>query len=122
MSNHQEKKAFSARLTQALIQARHPLSPTHIANEFNLRYLGQAISIQSANNWILGKAIPNQDKLAVLSIWLNVSNQWLRFGDADPQSSLAIEANSEDIDFFLKYRSLTNLQKKLIHDLLQELR
>lgn len=120
MSNHQEKIAFAQRLNQALTQAKHPISPTYLANEFNNRYSGQSISVQSANNWLLGKAIPNQDKLAVLSIWLNVTNQWLRFGDTDANAVLGIESDTQDMDFFLKYRSLTIAQKQLIQSIVNE--
>lgn len=120
MSKHQEKTAFAQRLNQALTQAKHPISPTYLANEFNNRYSGQAISVQSANNWLLGKAIPNQDKLTVLSIWLNVTNQWLRFGDTDTNTTLGIESDSQDMDFFLKYRSLTITQKQLIQSIIDE--
>ncbi|MEF9958284.1 MAG: hypothetical protein RR767_13960, partial [Acinetobacter sp.] len=81
MSSQTEKTKFSKRLKQALLDSNHPISPTYLSNEFNNRYDGQAVSVQSANNWLLGKSIPNQDKLSILAIWLNVSNQWLRFGD-----------------------------------------
>ncbi len=120
MSNHQEKIAFAQRLNEALSKAQHPISPTYLANAFNHRYMGQAISVQSANNWLLGKSIPNQDKLAILAIWLNVSNQWLRFGDVDSSTVLTIDNDSKDMDFFLKYRRLNITQKKLINAIINE--
>ncbi|MBD8008110.1 MULTISPECIES: hypothetical protein [Acinetobacter] len=122
MSNQQEKKLFAERLNKALLEAKHPISPTYLANEFNNRYNGQPISVQSANNWLLGKAIPNQDKLAILALWLNVSNQWLRFGDIDqintPNSN---SLESMDLDFLLKFRRLSNSQKKLVTSLIDEI-
>ena len=88
---------------------------------FNHRYDGQSISVQSANNWLLGKAIPNQDKLAILALWLNVSNQWLRFGDTDQTNILNINSSdSIDLDFFFKFRRLNNSQKKIIISLIDE--
>lgn len=122
MSNQQEKKLFAERLiTKALIEAKHPISPTYLSNEFNHRYDGQSISVQSANNWLLGKAIPNQDKLAILALWLNVSNQWLRFGDTDQTNILNINSSdSTDLDFFFKFRRLNNSQKKIIISLIDE--
>ena len=105
-----------------MLEAKHPISPTYLANEFNNRYNGQPISVQSANNWLLGKAIPNQDKLAILALWLNVSNQWLRFGDIDqintPNSN---SLESMDLDFLLKFRRLSNSQKKLVTSLIDEI-
>lgn len=122
MSNQQEKKLFAERLNKALLEAKHPISPTYLANEFNNRYNGQPISVQSANNWLLGKAIPNQDKLAILALWLNVSNQWLRFVDIDqintPNSN---SLESMDLDFLLKFRRLSNSQKKLVTSLIDEI-
>ena len=121
MSNQKEKKLFAERLTKALMEAKHPISPTYLSNEFNNRYNGQSISVQSANNWLLGKAIPNQDKLAILALWLNVSNQWLRFGDTDQTNILNINSSdSIDLDFFFKFRRLNNSQKKIIISLIDE--
>lgn len=121
MSSQQEKKLFSKRLKEALQNAKHPISPTYLSKEFNHRYDGQPISVQSANNWLLGKAIPNQDKLAILAIWLNVSNQYLRFGEETAQldSSLS-DQDSIDLDFFLKFQALKSQQKVLIKNLIDE--
>lgn len=121
MSNIEEKLSFSERLKSALTKAQHPISPTYVSNEFNLRYDGQPVSVQSANNWLLGKAIPNQDKLSLLAIWLNVSSQWLRFGDAERESKNNIDLiDSTDIDLFLKFRCLSTNQKLIIHSLIDE--
>lgn len=121
MSNLEEKNLFSQRLKNALAQANHPISPTYLSNEFNLRYEGQPVSVQSANNWLLGKAIPNQDKLSLLAIWLNVSSQWLRFGDADRQSKNNIDLiETTEMDLFLKFRKLNTNQKLIIRNLVDE--
>lgn len=121
MSSQTEKNKFSKRLKQALLDSNHPISPTYLSNEFNNRYDGQAVSVQSANNWLLGKSIPNQDKLSILAIWLNVSNQWLRFGDT--ASNEFLEYNSKenpDFDYFLKFRSLDTNKKNIIKSLIDE--
>jgi hypothetical protein len=123
MSSQQEKLLFSERLKKALTNAGYPISPTFLSTEFNHRYDGQAISVQSANNWLLAKAIPNQDKLAILAIWLNVSNQWLRFGDQDTnQNNQAIldKSSDADLDFFLKFKKLPHSQKQILKQLVDE--
>lgn len=121
MSNLEEKLQFSLRLKKALINANHPVSPTYLSNEFNMRYSGQPVSVQSANNWILGKAIPNQDKLSLLAIWLNVSSQWLRFGDIDSHFKIGSDnIDALDLDFFTKFKRLNNKQKKIIQSLIDE--
>lgn len=121
MSSQTEKNLFSKRLKKALLDNNHPISPTYLSNEFNNRYDGQAISVQSANNWLLGKSIPNQDKLSILAIWLNVSNQWLRFGDTGSNQFLEDDSkNNPDFDYFLKFRSLDTNKKNIIKSLIDE--
>lgn len=121
MSNIDEKLAFSERLKHGLQQANHPISPTYLSNEFNLRYDGQPISVQSANNWLLGKAIPNQDKLSLLAIWLNVSSQWLRFGDTESTTTENFNHISNlDVDILLKFNRLSKTQKNIISNIIDE--
>lgn len=122
MSSQTEKLSFSTRLKSALAQANHPISPTYLSNEFNSRYDGQPVSVQSANNWLLGKAIPNQDKLAVLSIWLNISSQWLRFGEeTSPIINPASNSLSEqEVQFLIKLNRLSFKQKELLNLLMDE--
>lgn len=119
MSNSTEKLLFSDRLKKALSKASYPVSPTVLAKEFNARYTGAPISVQSANNWLQGKAIPNQDKLLILSIWLNVTNQWLRFGDEDIIiNDLSHSSKTNDlVNHFLK---LNEKQKEIILSLMRE--
>ncbi len=85
MSSRQEKLLFSERLKEALTQANHPISPT-FSKQFNARYSGEPISVQSANNSPLESKSLTQDKLAILSLWLMFLIQWLRFGDEDTQT------------------------------------
>jgi hypothetical protein len=122
MSNQQEKKLFAERLTQALSEAKHPISPTYLSKEFNCRYDGQPISVQSANNWLLGKAIPGQDKLSLLALWLNVSKQWLRFGDQKltDETSTLTESQSVELNYFLKFKALKSAHKEIIQNLIDE--
>jgi HTH-type transcriptional regulator, cell division transcriptional repressor len=120
-SNREEKQLFAQRLKNALKDRNHPISPTYLSNEFNNRYDGQPISVQSANNWLLGKAIPNQDKLSILSLWLNVSAQWLRFGEETASiesSTIRSNADQLDLDYFMKYKRLPLSQKKLLQNLI----
>lgn len=79
-----EKHGFSKRLRDALREAGlNADSPTRVAREFNLRYHGEAVSPQAVRKWLAGKALPSQDKIRALALWLGVSAQWLRFGEAD---------------------------------------
>lgn len=80
----EEKQAFSKRLKEAMRKVRVDISsPTWIAREFNLRYHGDPVSTQAVRKWLAGKALPPQDKIRALGLWLDVSAHWLRFGEAD---------------------------------------
>lgn len=121
MNRDQQKLAFSERLRDALQNNNYPISPTFVATQFNQRYSGTPITVQSANNWLHGKALPNQDKLLLLSTWLNVSSQWLRFGE-DETTNVA-HANtfqSEEMKLFQQFLSLNREQQKIIQNLIIE--
>lgn len=125
MSNILEKQKFSQRLKLALSDKNHPISPTYLSNEFNNRYSGQSISVQSANNWLTGKAIPNQDKLTILSIWLDKSAQWLRFGeelyaDNTINSNHSTTLPTDLLIFMKKYSKLNEAQQLMIENLVDE--
>ena len=77
-----EREGFSERLQQALRNADYsPDSPTQLAREFNVRFEGRPITVHAARKWIVGEAIPTQEKLRTLAQWLGVPAEWLRFGD-----------------------------------------
>ncbi len=89
-----ETEAFAQRLKQALAGSGVRASPTIVANEFNTRYWGRSITPHTARNWLLGKAMPTQDKLRVLADWLQVSPDELRFGRSG-EAVKAAEATAE---------------------------
>ena len=81
-----ERTGFSNRLQQSLRNSHHsPESPTELAREFNIRFSGQAITVHAARKWLVGEAIPTQDKMRTLADWLQVPIEWLRFGAGDEQ-------------------------------------
>jgi hypothetical protein len=76
-----ERKDFSDRLRQALRNADYsPDSPTQLAREFNVRFSGNPVTVHAARKWLVGEAIPTQEKLRALASWLGVPAEWLRFG------------------------------------------
>lgn len=76
-----ERESFSERLQQALRNAEYsPDSPTQLAREFNVRFDGRPITVHAARKWLVGEAIPTQEKLRTLAQWLGVPAEWLRFG------------------------------------------
>ena len=117
-----ESQQFADRLRGALESAGVRASPTLVANAFNLRYRGRSITPHTARNWLLGKVMPTQDKLRVLSEWLQVSPDELRFGRA-PGKTYVFEMNDGMIEMGLadremvgRYLSLTQDERKTIRD------
>ncbi len=81
MNSTNERESFSERLQLALKNAHYsPDSPTRLAREFNIRFEGRPITVHAARKWLVGEAIPTQEKLRMIASWLGVPADWLRFG------------------------------------------
>lgn len=88
MNPSTEREGFSERLQQALRNADYsPDSPTQLAREFNIRFDGRPITVHAARKWLVGEAIPTQEKLRTLAQWLAVPAEWLRFGGSEMTSA-----------------------------------
>ncbi|MGZ3185016.1 MAG: hypothetical protein ACXU8N_21500 [Telluria sp.] len=84
MNSSNERESFSERLQQALRNAHYsPDSPTRLAREFNIRFEGRPITVHAARKWLVGEAIPTQEKLRMIAQWLGVPAEWLRFGGSE---------------------------------------
>ena len=75
-----DRKEFSLRLIEAIRHSGYKPSPTQLFREFNLRSPQREVSVHAARKWLIGLAMPTQPKLKVLSEWLGVTSEWLRFG------------------------------------------
>ena len=117
-----ETLAFADRLRRALEAAGVRPSPTVVANEFNLRYWGRSITPHTARNWLLGQALPTQDKLVVLAEWLQVSPDELRFGKASSGPRLSdADAQFEQLDMadremISRYLGLPTADRKTVRE------
>ena len=106
-----EKRNFSKRLVEALRKAQVDFSsPTRIAREFNLRYHGYPVTAQSVRKWLSAKSVPAQDKMRVLADWLNVSPQWLRFGEGRGERGAA-DPGAESGNQALRRRARSLIEK-----------
>lgn len=105
-----EREGFSERLQQALRNADYsPESPTQLAREFNVRFEGRPITVHAARKWLVGEAIPTQEKLRTLAHWLGVPAEWLRFGGPEPAAGSDGEGQAR----------FESADVKLINDLLR---
>lgn len=93
-----ERQQFSERLKQCLLNAHYsPTSPTELAREFNLRFDGKPITVHAARKWLIGEAIPTQDKMRALANLLGVSAEWLRFDGAGGLDTAPVEIIVPDV-------------------------
>lgn len=124
------KIEFSRRLKQALLDATGKISPTKLANQFNLRYPKQAISTQAASQWLNGQTIPTKDKIKILAKWLNVSEFWLHYGSSASNNQvnfshrsklLKMDISALEQQLLLLFRELSPQQSKLVYELIYEL-
>lgn len=127
-----ESQQFSQRLRSILLDVGFPLSPTLVANEFNLRYWGSGITAHAARNWINGVSTPKPDKLRVLALWLQVKPQDLLF-DPETQSDLELQPEPDvltvnesepsqtlsivDHAMMRRYRSLTFEHRRMVREI-----
>lgn len=125
MATPSETEAFAQRLRKALDAAGVRASPTLVVNEFNLRYWGRSVTPHTARNWLLGKAIPTQDKLRVLAEWLQVSPDELRFGDVQHGFRVS-EADADQIaldmadrEMLKRYLALSVADRKTVREVVK---
>lgn len=121
-----EVLAFTRRLESRLVEQGKKLSPTALAREFNLRWRGVPITVNATRKWLNGEAIPTLDKLAVLANLLDVSEDWLRWGNKsvqEPVNNLYSQAvimsrrsspSAIEKSFAQDFMLLSPLNKKLI--------
>ncbi|MCJ0764146.1 hypothetical protein [Variovorax terrae] len=91
MSTHEmasQAESFAERLRMALENKGRKPSPTVLEREFNLRWRGNPVSVHATRKWLLGLSMPTLDKLAILARWLDVSEDWLRWGVAADGAAL----------------------------------
>lgn len=121
-----ENQKFAERLAIAIYSKGLKQSPTVIANLFNSKYEGRLITPHTARNWLLGKALPTQDKMVCLAEILSTSPEQLRFGRAKEKTLIADFGNGEfdvsnaDQQFIKQYLGLSKVQRRLIRELADE--
>jgi transcriptional regulator with XRE-family HTH domain len=122
-----ERLDFSQRLQQVLQHADYaPDSPTQLAREFNVRFDGTPITVHAARKWLLGEAIPTQEKLRALAQWLGVSAEWLRFGGEEAAQRSSGGAREQRLDprdlaIIENLHRLDDKHRHIVHTLIRQL-
>ncbi len=121
-----EKSLFAERLGLAINNKGIKQSPTVLCNLFNGSWSGRSITPHTARNWILGVAMPQQDKLVCLAKLLDTSPGQLRYGRASEKTMVLSDGNLEseisntDQEFFVRYLKLDEARKRLARDVVME--
>ena len=121
-----ENNQFAERLAVAISAKGIKPSPTVIGNLFNLHFQGRPVTPHTARNWLLGKAMPTQDKMVCLANLLDTSPEQLRFGRSSEKTLIAEfdgihkEVANVDQQFFKRYLALTESQRRVVRDVVGE--
>ncbi len=125
MKISQEREGFKLRLQQALRNAEYSAdSPTELARDFNARFEGRPVTVHAARKWLVGEAIPTQDKMRALASWLGVAVEWLRFGGEERAVSAMISMSgvkSEDLKLAADLRLLSNQDQQIVREIIRML-
>jgi transcriptional regulator with XRE-family HTH domain len=127
MNSTNERESFSERLQQALKNAHYsPDSPTRLAREFNIRFEGRPITVHAARKWLVGEAIPTQEKLRMIAQWLGVPADWLRFGGPDTpgaqaEGSAGARFESADVKLIADLQRLDEHHRQLAREFIRML-
>ncbi|MCG2585133.1 hypothetical protein [Massilia sp. TS11] len=129
MNSSNERESFSERLQLALKNAHYsPDSPTRLAREFNIRFEGRPITVHAARKWLVGEAIPTQEKLRMIAQWLGVPADWLRFGGSQeglPQGAASSEPlsrfESADVKLIADLQRLDDHHRQIAREFIRML-
>ena len=95
--------------------------PTRVAAEFNARFSGRGVGMHTCRKWLVGEAIPTQEKLVVLALMLGVTSDWLRYGDVAPRAltphvaSVAAQPyNRAELTLIVDFKQLASRDQALV--------
>lgn len=119
---------FAERLQIAMSAKAIKISPTVLARLFNAEFDGRAVTPHTARNWLLGKAMPTQDKLMCLAKLLGTSSEQLRYGRSSEKTLMISNQDGSETELteiqqqiVRKYIMLSTSQQKLVSDLVDEI-
>ncbi len=118
-----ERESFSHRLRQALHNAHHSSdSPTELARDFNIRFAGPPVTSHAARKWLVGEAIPTQDKMRALAEWLVVPVDWLRFGGEERSAGAQVDTSNftpEDLKLVAELQLLGERERHIVREFIR---
>ncbi len=123
MQIYLERDAFCGRLHETLQrQAPTAIKAAALTREFNRRYAGTPITLHAARRWLLGEAIPSQDKLRVLADWLGVTAEWLRFGQGNALAEVREPEVQVDYQLMRDINALSQAHQYAVREMIKLLK
>ncbi len=120
-----QRAEFSRRLRDELSRSGREASPADLAREVNLRLRpSEHIHPSSCRKWLHGEAIPTQEKLQILAGILQVSPEWLRFGqltELREAPSAMPPLSSDELALLDQWRRLSAGQRRTVRSLMGQL-
>jgi hypothetical protein len=97
-------------------------SPTQLQRHLASR--GVVVTVHAARKWIVGEAIPTQDKLRALASFLGVDPAWLRYGigdGADVGTKPVNEIAPRTMRVINGFNRLTNRDQTIVESMVRQL-
>ena len=120
-----ERRQFADRLIVSLARRGLETSPSSLVKVFNARSEDVPITLHAFRKWLKAESMPTQRRVCVLAEWLEVTPEWLRFGDADMrerEGNLIAGKISRDIFLIAKdYRMLDDHSRIIFDNTLKHL-
>lgn len=122
--NEDAKRQFAYRLRAAMEAAGYTVKPSVLEREFNLRWYGRPMTLHGVRRWLLGEAIPGQDKIVALAEWLGISPQALRYGTEvdgrieERNMRLDEAIRYQEREVFNAYLSLPQTERRAVREII----
>lgn len=118
------KRQFADRLRAAMGAAGYVAKPAVLEREFNLRWYGKPMTLHGVRRWLLGEAVPGQDKIVTLAEWLGIAPHVLRYGVEVEQrieernARLDEAIRYQEREVFNAYLSLPQTQRRAVREII----
>ncbi len=120
LSSQNERKEFTERLNNALMNCELTPSPTALCKLLKSKDSNLVLSVHAVRKWLHGESVPTQAKLKLLADTLRVKPYWLRYGD-EIKPAKELKTNKSKASLLREYELLNQNQKKYMLEIMKAL-